>query len=505
MSDLVLKSVLSLRWIPVILFALPLSKLIRIYSWLRKLFRARYFPSRPLEHRQRVERVQKQVREKSKRALATGNLLCTARPALFMTTIRQCEYKNKENAIDLPLHDILSFDEATGTIKAEPLVTMGDLSSFLIPRGWTLAVLPELDDLTVGGLLNGYGIESSSHKYGLFFDCVLEADIVVASGELVTCSREQNADLFDALSWNCGALGFVVSVTLSVIRCQPFVRVTYTPFAQGADLCRRFREESLRSDPHEFLEALVLDRSSGGGVMLTGDFCTEKNGLPVNSLSAYNAEWFYKQVEKHLVSGKTHTELVPLKDWYHRHTSSLFWEMELILPMGNSWLFRNLLGWLKPISIPLLKLSHTKTLAAFYDKAHVAQDFLVPIESLEDALAKAHALYDIYPIWLCPHQVRESKGALQVREGKDVDMYVDVGLYGISTKVDRGEEFDGRTATAAYEKWLIANKGYSALYASVELSREEFAAMFDRTLYREMRHKWGAEGVLADTYDKIKR
>jgi delta24-sterol reductase len=29
-------------------------------------------------------------------------------------------------------------------------------------------VVPELDDLTIGGLVMGGGIESTSHKYGLF-------------------------------------------------------------------------------------------------------------------------------------------------------------------------------------------------------------------------------------------------------------------------------------------------------------------------------------------------
>jgi hypothetical protein len=32
----------------------------------------------------------------------------------------------------------------------------------------TLPVVPELDDLTIGGLVMGGGIESTSHKYGLF-------------------------------------------------------------------------------------------------------------------------------------------------------------------------------------------------------------------------------------------------------------------------------------------------------------------------------------------------
>lgn len=54
------------------------------------------------------------------------------------------------------------------TVRCEPLVTMGQLSRTLSRLGWTIPILPELDDLTVGGLVMGTGIETSSHKYGLF-------------------------------------------------------------------------------------------------------------------------------------------------------------------------------------------------------------------------------------------------------------------------------------------------------------------------------------------------
>ena len=53
-------------------------------------------------------------------------------------------------------------------MTCEPLVTMGQLSRTLNHIGWTIPILPELDDLTIGGLVMGTGIETSSHKYGLF-------------------------------------------------------------------------------------------------------------------------------------------------------------------------------------------------------------------------------------------------------------------------------------------------------------------------------------------------
>lgn len=52
--------------------------------------------------------------------------------------------------------------------------------------------MPELDDLTVGGLINGCGIESSSHKYGLFQHICNSYEIVTLNGELIVASKVFN-------------------------------------------------------------------------------------------------------------------------------------------------------------------------------------------------------------------------------------------------------------------------------------------------------------------------
>ncbi|MGZ8216245.1 FAD-binding protein [Methylomagnum sp.] len=48
-----------------------------------------------------------------------------------------------------------------------------------------MPVVPELDDLTVGGLIMGFGVETSSHKYGLFQYVCVSFDIVTAEGKLL--------------------------------------------------------------------------------------------------------------------------------------------------------------------------------------------------------------------------------------------------------------------------------------------------------------------------------
>jgi FAD/FMN-containing dehydrogenase len=128
---------------------------------------------------------------------------------------------------------------------------MGQISHFLTPRGYTLPVLPEMDDLTVGGLFMGVGIETSSHKFGLFNDSVVSAEVVLSSGEVVTCSKNQNAELFDALPWSYGTLGFLASVTIRIVPCKPFVRVEYMTFKEQKASVEAFAKFSESDGLHE--------------------------------------------------------------------------------------------------------------------------------------------------------------------------------------------------------------------------------------------------------------
>lgn len=77
---------------------------------------------------------------------------------MFVTTnilaltanLSQGKYKDTHHRLHIDLMDILNVDINKKTVTVEPLVSMGQLSHALIPKGWTIPVLPELDMLTVG-------------------------------------------------------------------------------------------------------------------------------------------------------------------------------------------------------------------------------------------------------------------------------------------------------------------------------------------------------------------
>ncbi|KAM0044597.1 putative delta(24)-sterol reductase [Helianthus debilis subsp. tardiflorus] len=68
--------------------------------------------------------------------------------------------------VDLsPFSNILEIDKEILIINCESLVNITQFTRAMVPMNLALAVVLELDDLTVGGLLNGRGLEGRSHIY----------------------------------------------------------------------------------------------------------------------------------------------------------------------------------------------------------------------------------------------------------------------------------------------------------------------------------------------------
>lgn len=148
------------------------------------------------------------------------------------------------------------------------MVTMGQLTATLNPHGWTIPILPELDDLTVGGLIMGTGIESASHQYGLFQHICLSYELVLSDGSLVKCSKDENPELFYSVPWSYGTLGILTAVEIKMIPAKKFVKLTYRPIKGLDKLVQEFQKVSSQLD-HDFIEGLVFNVNNG--VVMTGN------------------------------------------------------------------------------------------------------------------------------------------------------------------------------------------------------------------------------------------
>lgn len=525
----------------VLFFVLPFSILFDIFFAVRSTLIQKFYNA-PELHEKRVQNVCAQI--KAWKASGSGKQLCSARGGWQSTSLGFRTYKKHCQQISVNLYDILDYIESDpraagkATVRVEPMCSMGQISHFLVPKGKSLPVLPELDDLTVGGLYMGVGIETSSHKYGLFNDCVVEAEIVDASGEVVKCSPTENRDLFDALPWSYGTLGFLVSLTIQLVPIQPYVRIEYHPchsLKEGTRLLRDFSEGGERDgdDIPDFVEALQYSLETM--VVMPASFASAEEAAKgnKNSIGLWYKPWFYKHVETFLFAASgsgPYVEYIPLRDYYHRHTKSIFWEMEQIMPFGNHPVFRFLLGWAVPPKVSFLKLTQTDAIKEMYENAHVVQDMLVPMSKFEEAIQKFDTEYKVYPLWICPYRAydyaekigrtnidhrcflrqpldsKSGKAYLQrfpKDQGLKYEMYVDIGAYGVPQDVIDKKPFSCVKTARVVEEYVASVHGFQMLYADSYLSRAEFREMFDHEHYDAMKKVIDPDNGFPQIYDKV--
>lgn len=210
------------RWVLVCLFLLPLSFLFNVSTVLREnlIF---LLKSDPKQHNRKVSRAQRQVK-KFNEALEKYSgqnrpVLCTSRPGWQTMSFRFPKYKSG-NSYQLNLSefvDIIGMNRDEGWVEVEPMISMRQINGLLLKQGLSLAIVPELDDLTIGGLVMGTGIESSSFIYGLFHKICLQFEVLLSNGEVIKCDKDNHSDLFHAVPWSYGTCGFLMSVRLKMI------------------------------------------------------------------------------------------------------------------------------------------------------------------------------------------------------------------------------------------------------------------------------------------------
>ena len=112
--------------------------------------------------------------------------------------------------IDLSLMRGVRVDPANRTVRAEAGCTQGGVDH--AAHAFGLAVPAGVVSTTgIAGLTLGGGHGYLSRKHGLTIDNLLEADVVLADGTLVTASATQHPDLFWALRGGGGNFGVVTS------------------------------------------------------------------------------------------------------------------------------------------------------------------------------------------------------------------------------------------------------------------------------------------------------
>lgn len=113
---------------------------------------------------------------------------------------------------------ILSFDEESGTLRAEAGLSVLAIFRLFLPRRWFVPVTPGTQFVTLGGMVAADVHGKNHHRAGCFGAHVLELKVRVADGRIVTCSPTVEPDLFRATIGGMGLTGHILEVAFRMVR-----------------------------------------------------------------------------------------------------------------------------------------------------------------------------------------------------------------------------------------------------------------------------------------------
>ncbi len=468
----------------------------------------------PADHNLRVERIRADVEHNYN--AETGNILRTDRKSNSSLNVRASDKKGSKKVAVRGLRTILEINVDKMTVTVEPFTTIGDLVKFLDKRGYELTTAIEMKKATIGGLVLALGMTTSSHKYGLMSDIVQSYELVCAEGKVIKAVRGgENEDLFRAIPWSHGTLGFLTAVELSIQKAPKYVKLVYRPFYDLDEYCKEHTKLLQAETPCDYLEGQIFAKDKA--VIIEGYRVHSMESQPkrVNNLNFWYKPFFYKHVESmlRLGEGNTYSELVPNAEYLMRHDRSMCMTMGKIIPHANHPLYRAFLGWMLPPNMSLLKGSRPQEERNRAILKQVYQDIGFPSEHLQKLLVHLDSEFEIYPLLVYPCKVFDYGGMVRHpgEHGKEWDgkirekMYFNLGIYGFPKAVRNGDKvYRTVDKVREIEAMISSFGGFLHTYVDIFTTEEEFHTMFDHGLWKEMRKKYKADGVFPTIYDKVK-
>jgi FAD/FMN-containing dehydrogenase len=194
-----------------------------------------------------------------------GNGRCYGDASLADTTISTLNYKR-----------ILSFDTANGVFDCQSGITLDRILEVIVPKGWFLPVTPGTKFITVGGAVGSDVHGKNHHIDGSFSNHIIDMDVMVADGSVITCSPTQYHDLFEA---TCGGMGLTGMITRTKFRLKKietsYVRQKQVKAGNLEELLALFEKYKDYTYSMAWIDCLARGKHFGRGILIVGEHAKE--------------------------------------------------------------------------------------------------------------------------------------------------------------------------------------------------------------------------------------
>lgn len=116
----------------------------------------------------------------------------------------------------------MQFNPVTKILTVQSGAKWSDVIPYLNERGYSVAVMQSNNDFSVGGTMsaNAHGWQ---HNSSPFASTVKGFRLMLASGKIVECSRQENSELFSLVLGGYGLFGIILDVDLRVVPNETYI------------------------------------------------------------------------------------------------------------------------------------------------------------------------------------------------------------------------------------------------------------------------------------------
>ncbi len=171
------------------------------------------------------------------------------------------------DGVVLDMRGLRSFelDQEAGTVTAEAGVTLGELMTSLVPRGWMVPVLPGTQHVTVGGAIAG-DIHGKNHGVaGTFGTHVQSVGLLTADGDVTELTADWRDELFGATVGGMGLTGVILWARIALRPVTSSLLAVDTDRVDGLDGALAALTEA--GGPYRVAWLDLLSRAPGRGVV----------------------------------------------------------------------------------------------------------------------------------------------------------------------------------------------------------------------------------------------
>ncbi|MDR3642420.1 MAG: FAD-binding oxidoreductase [Candidatus Doudnabacteria bacterium] len=388
---------------------------------------------------------------------------------------------------------VLRVNKDEGWAEVEGMTTYEDFVNQTLKFGLMPAVVPQLKTITIGGAATGVGIESTSFRYGLVHETLIEMEILLSSGDTVVCNKYEHADLFYGFPNSYGTFGYALKLKVKLIPVKLYVKIEHARY-DNSETYFQALGTACRSN-FDFVDGVMF--GPGEMYVTTGKFVDQ---------SPFVSDYTYLDIYYKSIRVKKE-DYLSVHNYLWRWDTDWFWCSNVF--KAQKPVIRRLLGKKRLNSAFYGKIMKWDKKYRFSERFFplfgiheewVIQDVDIPLDNAPKFVEFFFREIGIKPVWVCPIGSFDKSVRFPLYPLSPDKLYVNFGFWG-PVRTDKEKGFYNKLVESKVSEFV----GRKGLYSDSFYTEEDFWKIYNKPAYDLLKQKYDPQGKLKNLYDKCVR